>query len=245
MKSLLFKPEMVNAILNGRKTQTRRSLKPQPPEEFSRGDVAAITNGSRWAIGRSSMSEKGPGAWPPDPEPGLLCPYGQPGDSIYIKETFFAWGRWETRFNKKKGRDEWHFVDMTRERGKEYLYAADGVNESDTPRTRSDVYPRYWKRPSIFMPRTASRITLEITDVRVERLKEISREDALAEGIDRWDDTASVSPYRNYRKGDPGEMDMHCSCPERSFMTLWQSINGPESWDSNPWVWVVEFRRIP
>jgi hypothetical protein len=94
------------------------------------------------------------------------------------------------------------------------------------------------------MPRWASRIQLEITNVRVERLNDISEQDAKAEGIEVVGGPTSCCPYRNYRIGKVGEMSLHCSAPSRSFMTLWESINGAGSWNENPWVWVVEFKKI-
>lgn len=94
-----------------------------------------------------------------------------------------------------------------------------------------------WK-PSIFMPKEAARIFLEVTNVRVERLQDISREDAIAEGIERFDDATFW--YKNYLNQPlPG-----CSNPITSFQTLWMAINGAESWQSNPWVWVYEFKKI-
>jgi hypothetical protein len=91
------------------------------------------------------------------------------------------------------------------------------------------------------MPRSASRIKLEITDIRAERLQAISEADAIAEGIDRIGGEYSVEPWKNYLKDGNGYQK---STPQASYMTLWQSINGAESWDANPWVWVIEFRRV-
>jgi hypothetical protein len=88
------------------------------------------------------------------------------------------------------------------------------------------------------MPRWASRITLQVTGVRVERLQDISQADAIAEGIER------VGPWKNYWLGDRGAAGMHCSSAVMSYRTLWESINGPGSWDANPWVWVIEFERL-
>ncbi|MDZ7892374.1 MAG: hypothetical protein U5L73_11530 [Rhodoferax sp.] len=157
-----------------------------------------------------------------------MSPYGYAGDQIYVKETFFAWGRWETRFSAKKGRDEWHFVDMTLETGHQYVYAADGIQPALLGRKRSGgVSPAWWKRPAIFMPRTAVRIWLEVVSVRIERVQAINEVDAIAEGAP-W--AACGSPQEGSHKA--------------GYAQLWESINGPGSWDVNPWAWVVEFKRI-
>lgn len=165
----------------------------------------------------------------------LLSPYGFAGDRLWVRETFFAFGRWETRFSAKKGRDEWHFVDMTLECDRIYQYAAD---EPDVPVTASrhgGVTPEWWKRPAIHMPRAASRITLEVTGVGIEQLNRISSDDCFAEGIDP--EGADYNEGENYSNaGSPVP-------PERwAFAALWQSTGG--NWEDNPWVWVVKFRRI-
>lgn len=216
---ILFTAPMVRAILAGTKTQTRRPVKPQP---FEGGRP------EHWSISEFPQ----------------FCPYGQPGDHLWVRETFFAWGRWETRFSAKKGRDEWHFIDMTLECGRTYLYAAE---EHPQPQPmggkphRGGVTPKWWKRPAIFMPLAACRITPELTGVRVERLQEISESDAIAEGIERDQrlDPAGTCHWRVYGKERTGT-----NSPERSYQTLWESINSPESWAANPWVWVVEFSAI-
>ncbi len=97
-----------------------------------------------------------------------------------------------------------------------------------------------WK-PSIHMPRWASRITLEVTGVRVERLQDISEEDAIAEGVECWEERGyddAQDFYRNYHTGG----DLFTA--KASYRTLWESINGPGSWERNDWVWVIEFKRI-
>lgn len=211
-RQILFSAPMVRAILDNTKTQTRRAVKPFEVT-YGTGVVPADLV-RRNEDGFSYRS---------------TCPYGQPGDLLWVKETFFAWGRWETRFSEKKRRDEWHFIDMTSECEKDYLFAADGFSDTKAfTKRRDDRYPMYWKRPAIFMPRLVSRITLEVTGVRVERLNEISVQDAWAEGCVGYDDdvTGGQSGY--------GE-----------FFQLWESINGKGSWDLNPWVWVVEFKRLP
>ena len=145
-------------------------------------------------------------------------PYGRPGDRLWVRETFFAYGRWEKRYNEVKERDEWRFVDMTRECGLSYQYAADNP---DVPvEKRRSITPGWHTRPALFMPRAASRILLEVVSVRVERLQVISEHDAIAEGIE----CGVGNPIDSYR-------------------SLWEQINGTGSWSANPWIWVVEFRR--
>jgi hypothetical protein len=162
-----------------------------------------------------------------------LCPYGRPGDRMWSRETFFAWGRWETRFSEKKKRDEWHFVDLTLDSGREYLYAADDDMGLALP-SRSGGVVQYWKRPAIFMPRIASRILLEVTGVRVERLQDISRDDAQAEGA------PPSHPSIDVVSRQFGYADFSRSW----YAQRWEQINGAGSWAANPWVWVIGFRRI-
>jgi hypothetical protein len=152
-------------------------------------------------------------------------PYGRPGDHLWVRETFFAYGRWEKRYNQKKHRDEWRFVDMTRECGHSYQYAADNP---DLPVEKGrSATPGWYARPALFMPRAASRILLEVVSVRVEHLQAISEHDAIAEGIER----------------DAGNTAEWFSSPVDSYRALWERINGTGSWNANPSVWVVEFRR--
>lgn len=99
-------------------------------------------------------------------------------------------------------------------------------------------------RPSIFMPRWASRILLEITDVRLEWLQEITPSDAIAEGIEQVGDEYSRSPWRNYSLKPGAPAVLHSPSPSHSFMTLFESINGPGSWAANPRVWVIGFRLL-
>lgn len=179
-RPILFSASMVRAILEGRKTQTRRVVKRIPLEWLESGlhpDFVAF------------------------PENGL-SPYGQPGDRLWVRES-------------------WAYHPDFPESTHRAIYRADPGVENDVPR---------W-RPSIHMPRWASRINLEVTGVRVERLQEISESDAKAEGC-------SV-PEIIY----PDEPKEHYSYAA-AYKHLWESINGPGSWDANPWVWVVEFRRI-
>jgi hypothetical protein len=193
-KPIPLKTWEVQAILDGRKTQTRRVVKGDPDMT----DLIRITSVPSGCF--EDMAGK-----------PIKCPYGQPGDVLWVRET------WAPALN-------------------DYAYKADYSNAVlAEPRNKG-----IWK-PSIHMPREAARLFLRIKSVRVERLTEISEEDALAEGIGRI-----KVPHRNYELvyRDYLHHGVFFPVPLPSFTSLWQSINGPESWEANPWVWVVEFERI-
>lgn len=208
-----FSAPMVRALLNGSKTQTRRILSPQPVSSQTWG--SGIPNAmpshfcvhARWAKPYDKRLKDFMGH--PDADPWLPCPYGKPGDRLWVRE---AWNLW--------GPPERQIVD----------YRA----------TCPDADDLKWK-PSIHMPRWASRLTLEIVSVRVERLKKITEEDAIAEGIERigaqhdW-------PYESPKWRDYTAEGCYLD-PRESYESLWESINGPGSWAANPWVWVVEFKK--
>lgn len=221
-RPMLFSAPMIRALLDGSKAQTRRVVK--PPRGFRCPGASNHWSDVDW----KGDKESGQLAWLVRGDAGsfrwLPCPYGKPGDRLWCRETFFAYGRWETRFNAKKERDEWHFIDMTLECGHQYLYEPPvGWKKPN----RAGVLPAWHRRPAIHMPRIASRILLEITEVRVERLLDISEADALAEGCQPL---AKNNPHRQtYRAG---------------YEALWEDINGPGSWDANPWVWVISFKVI-
>jgi hypothetical protein len=145
----------------------------------------------------------------------FACPYGQTGDKLWVRET------WAPHLD---------FPDMANRS----VYRADPECKYDVDR---------W-RPSIHMPRRASRILLEITGVRVERLQAISEQDAIAEGIERVENNFGNGPaYCDYGLANTDDTAEWFRSPIRSYETLWESINGAGSWDANPWVWVVEFKR--
>lgn len=203
-RPILFKGEMVRAILEGRKTQTRRVVKHVPGLGFPRNWCRRYANDSRKA--KEMLGDF-----------RSFCPYGQPGDRLWVREKMCLAENSHSvpAGNPMLGRD----YDSS-------VYAADGAD------TNMDAWP--WKNdvlPSIHMPKGASRITLEITNVRVERLQDISEEDAKAEGV-LGEKEAAAAGLTWYDK------------PRRAFRFLWQSINGASSWDANPWVWVVEFKRV-
>ncbi|WP_374005548.1 hypothetical protein [Delftia lacustris] len=205
-RPILFSGPMVRALLAGTKTQTRRIVKPQPDSTHSGYPY--------WNIGgyRASWCRSAADGGPLEPSNPLLCPYGQPGDRLWVRETF---GHFERNENFKPGCD--------------VFYRADGDCLELEP----------W-RPSIHIPRWASRILLEITSVRIERLQDISHEDARAEGLECMAGDPECG-YRNYL--DKTSQDWTLS-PRESFQSLWESINGPASWSANPWVWPLDLRRL-
>ena len=225
-RPILFSAPMARAINADRKTQTRRAIKDQ-----SIGDrFSHVTEDGSAHIEWEGVPCCGTGVWEvPEYCADVPCPYGKPGDRLLVKETFFAYGRWETRFSAKKGRDEWHFIDMTEECGFSYLYAADNPDRT-LAKGRGTLLPGWHRRPAIFMPRRAIRIFLEVVSVRVERLQDISEADAIAEGA-----TGGHGSIPGY---------LYAATPHEHYRHIWESINGAGSWDKNPWVWVVEFKRI-
>lgn len=241
-RGMIFNAEMVRAILDGRKTQTRRIMSVQPESsEF----------GLRYITESSLAKEVGMYFWSLSDACGMkarskpfACPYGKPGDRIWVRETWATLGNedgccvdWEG--NLCKG-DESSAARIYRasceQRPGDYGLWSIPDDAYWKPHTKEHKFEGAW-RPSIHMPRWASRILLEITDVRVERLNAISEEDARAEGII---DGGCLNC------GDPEPCG--CANPEPdatdAFAYLWQSIYGQESWNANPWVWVISFERI-
>ncbi|HBR4496825.1 TPA: hypothetical protein L9V75_004298 [Klebsiella pneumoniae] len=208
-RGMIFNAEMVRAILDGRKTQTRRPIK-WKQTRFT--EIGEREDGSKWPW--SEDAEHACDFWHP-------CPFGAVGNRIWVRETFAAL---EPGSYEQVKPQEGHCQDLR--------YAAtDRLAKSD-----ADIRGYKWV-PSIHMPRWASRILLEITDVRVERLNAISEEDARAEGI-------IDGGCLNCGEPEP----CGCANPEPdatdAFAYLWQSIYGQENWNANPWVWVIEFKRV-
>lgn len=220
-RPIIFNSEMVKAIIDERKTMTRRIMKVQPESNQF---------GLRRIIASAERSDTGKYHWTESNATGnhirsapFSCPFGAVGDRLWVRESFYEHGRWQ---GGGYDPEDSYFVS-----DKQVLYPADGI-QRPSERKRED----FWRsRPSIHMPRWASRITLEITGVRVERLNAISQEDAHAEGME-------LTGWRpTYYDPDSGGDFM---TPYDNFAELWSSIYGAESWQANPWVWVVEFKRV-
>lgn len=211
-RGMIFNGEMVRAILDGRKTQTRRALTPRHIKMIDAasliGECYPLESGADHENSQSYYRE-----W---------CPFGIVGDRIWVRETFqgplFDYEQMEAYLEDGSEFEKPEFC----------VYKADGKPAPEFFDADDNLHCRW--RPSIHMPRWASRILLEITSVRVERLNGMSEEDARAEGCGGGHD--SIPGY------------MYSATPHEHFHYVWASIYGEESWLSNPWVWVIEFKRI-
>lgn len=241
-RPILMNGAMVRATLDDIKTQTRRIVKLPHQNPLGQWEPMQIGGPDGGRLSNGATIPLQGGIWHTRTGDSLICPHGQPGDRLYVRETYYAFGRWETRFSAKKKRDEWHFVDMTRDTDRLYQFGTESIEPCLRTRDQ-EILPTWWKRPSIFMLREASRILLEIVSVQVERLQDISEQDAIAEGI-----IPHVRGGWHWHPHDPSDPeDWHqfgYKTAQYAYESLWQSITGPGSWDANPWVWVVEFRRI-
>jgi len=200
-RPILFSAPMVQAILDGRKMQTRRVVKPQPYEHPLHGVPMwdAKKNGSLFGLSASNWEIMVAGM-------PFYCPYGRPGDRLWVRETWAS----DKQVDHIKPRDLSHGEPI-------YYAASDGwLTTGCQPIERGRL------RPSIFMMPWMSRIILEITNVRVERLQDISEADSIDEGV-------------------PADSDAE---PQDIYMSIWNELNGPESWAANPFVWVIEFKRV-
>lgn len=222
-RPILMNAEMVRAVLDGRKTQTRRPVKPQPytipwRDAYGNADEALFW---RYAEPRED--------WPYP----RFCPFGQPGDRLWVRETWQEFFDDEMMPLRPRGPRGRLGSPDTPDRGSYVFYRADGPVPVQPPLGRAN-----W-RPSIHMPRWASRIALEITDVRVERVQDITEDDAIADaGLE-----AMIPEHIWYI---PGEDLGTTRDPIYAFEHVWDACYGKthHAWTTNPWVWVVEFRRV-
>lgn len=222
-RPILFSAPMARAILAGRKTMTRRVVKPQPAgkQRVVEG-LAHVTvgmnpadDGAVWYVGDgvSRGTE-------------VRCPYGSFGDRLWVRETWTP-----------DHRDFYPHFPAVYKADAAYDYERNEKGEVYSPEQKS-WYPYRW-RPSIHMPRWASRITLQVEAVRVERLQDITEADAIAEGMHKFH---GVAFYGYDPHGTPG--DFVGDTAVEAFAKLWDKINGNGSWDVNPWVWVVSFSVV-
>ncbi|MBE5213248.1 hypothetical protein IG611_01710 [Pectobacterium sp. A535-S3-A17] len=260
---IIFNSDMVRATLSGEKTQTRRIMKIQPPkrENFpgsSFGLCRAVHPDSKmFSLNQYDRLPKHPTDWDLDGSVGVArnagfpmtyrCPFGQVGDRLWVRETWSLLGNedactidWNDNLVKGGGVDAARIYRASCEQkpGDYGLWSI--PDDADwKPHTDDMKFEGAWT-PSIHMPRWASRIILEITDVRVERLNDISEQDCWAEGIDEID-----GRFENVEIIDMA-VKLGCCIEDAKpmFALLWQSIYGAESWSANPWVWAVSFKRI-
>lgn len=231
-RPILFSAPMVRAILDGTKTQTRRVVKPKPPS-----DVLEIKSWHHPSAREHHFAFKeGFNGCEMHPLYGpITCPYGQPLDRLWVRETWAAHWMYND-VPPSAARSERCDLQRTDNR----WFSADGNGGPSQHGLEPDGHRGRW-RPSIHMPRWASRINLEITGVRVERLQDISEADAVAEGIERAEDFFGCPCWKCY--GEDADV-VAPDDPVGSYQSLWESINGAGSWDANPWVWVVEFKPV-
>ena len=233
-KPILFSTEMVEAILEGRKTQTRRILKLKHLDPNDCGAIYPDGSGTGWVAwqpGKGVTAEYTEAIYPGDA--GFKCPYGNVGDVLCVREEHYRYGRWKKNGFTESGCQKWKFCPDSLFTEIRYCDNPPLVIEKNSYRG-----PGWYKRLARFMPKSACGIFLEITDRRVERVQAISEEDAVSEGIESQGVDAGPRVYRDYVVGG------WIKSPVSSFRTLWESINGQESWDSNVWVWVISFKRI-
>ncbi|HBN9749073.1 TPA: hypothetical protein L3923_003537 [Pseudomonas aeruginosa] len=218
-RPILFSGPMVRAILEGRKTVTRRVVKPQP--DFLGSMVDPNTPFKTLDAGLHAR---------------ITCPYGEPGDRLWVRETWTDVNMCGAPALAYRADED--IRDLMEEPG---FLDDRGAFNYDDPRVKPYPFACWYAeldqarwRPSIHMPRWASRILLEITAVRIERLQDISEKQALAEGVELEGEGVCWA----------GAAGTASDSPVESFRLLWELINGAGSWNANPWVWVVEFKRV-
>jgi hypothetical protein len=212
-RPILSSAPMVRALLAGTKTQTRRVVK-------CNSQIAAVGTAADWSRHKAHPAMQDPRIVliGEDGMPfSIPCPYGQPGDRLWVREAHALQNRYK---------NVW------------CTYAADGEHKI-VPAPALVNVARPGLHPSIHMPRWASRILLEVTEVRIERLQEISEDDAIAEGVER-----AGERFKGYLPLVHDGKVHDLALAKSSYSQLWEFINGPGSWQANPWVWVVEFKRL-
>lgn len=234
-RPILFNTEMVKAILEGRKTQTRRVLSNQPDKNC---DEAFLGLDGIWCFSKPTLSKRI--SYSGD---DIKCPFGMVGDRLWVREAFMP--------DPSADSDHWNDEDSLHTY---YSWDGCGSKVSELPKALKTNKHVFYKAeanhpelslwtPNYRMPRWASRILLEITGIRVERLSNISRSDAVDEGIETFKIDCGRDGLKTAYKDYTSHNDaITRNNPIDSFRTLWESVNGADSWDKNPWVWVIDFK---
>ena len=241
-RPILFSTPMVKAILEGRKTQTRRIVKPQPvriydfqtPRKQKKGDLfigpdllptgpnvnlvigVALDSASTRCIGSKQFCDE-------------FCFYGRQGVILYVKETHWRFGHWVRNGKTKTGKQAWKFQpDYPPNLKCSVIFCAGCKEPPAAPPPRGTAWPGWWKRPAIFLPASYSRIKLGVVSIGIQRVQDITEEDARAEGCGAACSSPPDGPAK-YRIG---------------YSLLWDSIYGKGSGAENPWVWKITFKRV-
>ncbi|QJQ31800.1 hypothetical protein GV829_04525 [Sphingomonas lacunae] len=210
-RPILFSAPMVRALIEGSKTQTRRMLKLRRHKQFSEFGPSD-TPGYDWHFRRAD------GCWCDHRQSDLPLPYAI-GDRLWVKETWRTHRRWDA--------EQPSAIDATR------------VWHEADERDNCDQHGKV--RPAIYMPRWASRLTLTVTDVRVQRLQDISEADAIAEGVKSSSNGSGVVPDGYWMDYSVEQGRIWVRNPIKSYATLWNSIHGRGAWQANPWVTAISF----
>lgn len=253
-RPILFSAPMVRAILEGRKWQTRRVIKNMPPqpsanchERYTQFHNAPYFD-TYCDQDKTECNPQGKGDywcwWQVDNRqclPVVKCPFGKPSDRLWVREAFAEWKLYGGRKNKWEGREHyWGNIIYRASFGAALSTICEGFTK--------------WK-PSLHMPRWASRITLEITDIRAEKLQDISEEDAIAEGAQYFPDipvTSSGYHPPRWSMKKPVSTMVCLSSARMAFANFINELHGGKNWnlklhslwEDNPWVWVIEFKRV-
>lgn len=239
---ILYIPDMVQAILDNRKGVTRRIVKPQPSIKAS--EIVPTIN---WK-GKDFAARF------PYPNEDIYevtdlykCPYGKIGDYLYVREAYYQYGHWEEipGVKTKGGKQKWKFVPDS----KEVLFEAPETYRNSRQGLLNPQEPAYYKRLARFMPKEYARIWLEITNIKCERVGDITADQAISEGILYYTDTSGYRRYKDYLAdasgyGHPDHDYPTLGMAVTSFSTLWISINGQASWDNNDWVFAISFKVL-
>lgn len=242
---ILMSAPMVQAIINGTKTMTRRVIKQIPPDVFI--EYLFYKEGKYYrAAGINGCVEL-----------GFRCRYGNPGDVLFVRESWRLKGwhfedseaiigyadgeeiQYDTPDDDNDLGYQWVVKQFEKLVQKDIVAPVDGDDDTEEDCRMEFTSKEHPFSPSIHLPKWCSRIWLEVTDVRVERLHDITEEDAIAEGIEKqYSEPEIFKPYNEKVLQPPVES------PEEIFQELWETINGKESWDVNPWVWVISFKVL-